>query len=289
MNSPVENDSSTGLQNKGSLLLLNDERIIETIAKLQQRISDRFPESGLATLCGQLHQVSNLASKRIAKINLPIVWIRVSGYLLAATLIGLIFGIVYYGAQTLGIKDEAMSFDNVIQTFDAAASGGLFIGAAIYFLINLEKRIKRGQALAAVHELRSIAHIIDMHQLTKDPERLFGTYKGTSHSPKETMSPLQLGRYLDYCTEMLSLNGKIAALYVNQFDDPEVVAAVSEIEQLCTGLSRKIRQKIMVLNRHRTLSFVDEPHVGLNALAKQTALPSQSNQPPSNPLDEKAP
>ena len=31
-----------------------------------------------------------------------------------------------------------------------------------------------GRALKAIHELRSIAHIIDMHQLTKDPERITG-------------------------------------------------------------------------------------------------------------------
>ncbi|QDT08336.1 hypothetical protein [Stieleria marina] len=239
-------------------LLLRDERIIATIAKLQQRISDRFPHSGLANLCGDIYDVSQDAADRAEKIRQPIVWIRVTGYALAVCLIALIVVMIVYAAQTVGIRDEDMSFDNFIQTFDAAASGGLFIGAAIYFLTSLEKRIKRGQALAAVHELRSIAHIIDMHQLTKDPERLFGSYQGTSHSPKETMTPLQLGRYLDYCTEMLSLNGKIAALYVNQFDDSEVVAAVGEIEQLCTGLSRKIWQKIMVLNRHRTMSLSEE-------------------------------
>ena len=265
MNRTVENPSPSDSHQKVTLLLLKNERIIETIAKLQQRISDRFPNSGLADLCGQLHQVSQQAAEKSDKISQPIVWIRISSYLLAATLLALILALIYYATQNLGIKDEDLSFDNVIQTFDAAASGGLFIGAAIYFLINLEKRIKRGQALAAVHELRSIAHIIDMHQLTKDPERLFGTYQGTSNSPKETMSVLQLGRYLDYCTEMLSLNGKIAALYINQYDDPEVVAAVGEVEQLCTGLSRKIWQKIMVLNRHRTMSFTEEAHTGPKA------------------------
>ena len=255
----MEHDSTDSHFNDDSLLL-RDERIIATIGKLQQRIGDRFPKSGLAHLCGRLHEVSQKASEKSSQINRPIIWIRAFGYCLAAALLALIVSIIFYAISTVGIKNEDLSVDNAIQTFDAAASGGLFIGAAIYFLINLEKRIKRGQALEAVHELRSIAHIIDMHQLTKDPERLFGTYRGTSNSPKETMSPLQLGRYLDYCTEMLSLNGKIAALYVNTFDDPEVVASVGEIEQLCTGLSRKIWQKIMILNRHRTMSLVDEPH-----------------------------
>lgn len=48
---------------------------------------------------------------------------------------------------------------------------------------------------------------------------------------------------------MLSLTGKIAALYVKNFDDAASVAAVSEVEQLSTGLSRKIWQKIMILNQ----------------------------------------
>jgi len=46
---------------------------------------------------------------------------------------------------------------------------------------------------------------------------------------------------------MLSLTGKVAALYVQHFDDAVAVAAASEVESLCTGLSRKIWQKIMIL------------------------------------------
>ena len=87
-----------------------------------------------------------------------------------------------------------------------------------------------------------------MHQLTKDPERMLERYRQTDHSPAEAMSPLELNRYLDYCTEMLSLIGKIAALYVQRFDDSMAVAAVSEVEQLTTGLSRKIWQKIVLLS-----------------------------------------
>ncbi len=48
-------------------------------------------------------------------------------------------------------------------------------------------------------------------------------------------------------SELLSLTGKIAALYVQRFDDPVVMTAVNEIETLCTGLSRKIWQKIMII------------------------------------------
>jgi len=47
---------------------------------------------------------------------------------------------------------------------------------------------------------------------------------------------------------MLSLIGKLGALYVQKFNDPVALAAVNDVEQLTTGLSRKIWQKIMILN-----------------------------------------
>ena len=61
------------------------------------------------------------------------------------------------------------------------------------------------------------------------------------------MTPFELGRYLDYCSEMLSLTGKVAALYAQDLDDPVVVEAVNDIEMLATNLSRKIWQKIAIL------------------------------------------
>ena len=57
----------------------------------------------------------------------------------------------------------------------------------------------------------------------------------------------QLGRYLDYCSEMLSLTSKLAALYVQRFDDSVVLQAVNEVESLTNGLSRKVWQKITIL------------------------------------------
>ena len=61
------------------------------------------------------------------------------------------------------------------------------------------------------------------------------------------MSPFELGRYFDYCSELLSLIAKIGAVYVQDFTDAVALGAVDEVENLTTGLSRKIWQKIMVL------------------------------------------
>jgi len=59
---------------------------------------------------------------------------------------------------------------------------------------------------------------------------------------------LEIQRYLDYCSEMLSLSGKIAALYTQSIQDSVVIDTVNELEGLSTNLSRKIWQKIMILN-----------------------------------------
>jgi hypothetical protein len=63
------------------------------------------------------------------------------------------------------------------------------------------------------------------------------------------MSELELLRYLDYCSEMLSLTGKLAALYMQDMRDPVIIETVTEIEDLTTSLSRKIWQKIVILQQ----------------------------------------
>ena len=70
----------------------------------------------------------------------------------------------------------------------------------------------------------------------------------TESSPDRKLTVAELGRYLDYCSEMLSMTAKIAALYAERFSDNVVLQAVDEVETLTTGLSRKIWQKIMILD-----------------------------------------
>ncbi len=61
---------------------------------------------------------------------------------------------------------------------------------------------------------------------------------------------------------MLSLIGKLAALYAQSIPDSVVMQAVNDIETLTNGLSRSIWQKIMILDDdlHRNPSASpDEP------------------------------
>ena len=106
----------------------------------------------------------------------------------------------------------------------------------------LETRFKRRKAVRAIHELRALAHIIDMHQLSKDPDQ----------KPGEGRPVLRLEEmwvYLQFCSELLAVITKLGQLYVQDFPDGTTLAAVDQLENLGTGLSQKIWQKIMILER----------------------------------------
>ncbi len=226
---------------------LDAEKIIATICTLRQRIGQRFPASGLEQVCGELERLARQTTNRAEWISQPIRGLRITVWslILVIFLLGIILPF------TFKFSEDEVSFIEFVQVLDAGFNDIVLIGAAIFFLFTLETRIKRRRALAAVHELRSIAHIIDMHQLTKDPERVISkVYVPTELSPKSELTSFQLPRYLDYCSEMLSLTGKLAALYVQKCEDSVALAAVNEVETLTTGLSRKIWQKIIILHEH---------------------------------------
>lgn len=221
---------------------LQPDKVVATVEKLQRRIHERFPGSGLLGLCGRLLEVARESEARALAASKPILGLRVGIGLLVVLLIG---GVLVTVAN-VEIPREPVDLALLVQLLESGINDLVFIGIAIAFVVTLETRIKRHRALAAIHDLRALAHIIDMHQLTKAPGHPAG--EGTASSPARVLTPFQLRRYLDYCSEMLAITGKIAALYVQDFDDEVVLAAVNEVEDLSTGLSRKIWQKIMVLD-----------------------------------------
>jgi len=220
---------------------LDLSKTIETIGLLKLRIEDRFPESGLGKVCSTLKDIAHESTATIQFISRPIYWLRILfGLLILAGLLTLVYSIslVKFSYQSIEIVE-------LVQAAESSVNDIIFIGAAIYFLFRLETLLKRRRALKALHELRTIAHVIDMHQLTKDPKSL--NSQGTEHSPKREMNNYELSRYLDYCSEMLSLTSKVSALYANDYNDEVVLNTINEIEELTSSLSGKIWQKIMIL------------------------------------------
>lgn len=222
---------------------LRPAEIVETIDVLRRRIQERFPDSGLFQVACELHRISQESVIRAQRIRRPNIPLRLGIFVLAV----LVAGLIWQGARYIRMNDEVLELEHFVQSVEASLGSAVFIGAAIVFLFSLELRMKRARALDAVRELRSLAHIIDMHQLTKDPERITHGGNRTASSPKRTMTPFELGRYLDYCSELLSLTSKTGALYVQEFPDPVAIEAVDRLTNLTTDLSRNIWQKIMIL------------------------------------------
>jgi hypothetical protein len=225
---------------------LDAERIAETAERLGKRISERFPGSGLSGVAESLHREIFAAAETASWLSRPQWSVRITAFALIAVMVLLLIGTV---SVLSGGVELFSSVSDFLQGVDAAVNEIILLGAASYFLIGWETRRKRKRALRALHVLRSLAHIIDMHQLTKDPERLLAPEKGTPSSPSRSFSKFELARYLDYCSEMLSVISKAAALYVQNFDDPVTLDAVNDVEQLTGSLSQKLWLKIDILER----------------------------------------
>lgn len=221
---------------------LSADHIIATLEKLHARIVARFPDAGLGRVCAELIEAGRVSVVEAAALARPdYVW---RGAAAALVIAGLVAQVAAF--RFLHLERIEGTAPELLQGLEAAVSLLILFGSAVWFVLTLEERIKRQRVLDALHRLRSLAHVIDMHQLTKDPTIVLDAQK-THASPERTMSHFQLTRYLDYCSEMLALIGKLSALYAERMRDGVVIEAVNDMEALTTGLGRKIWQKITLI------------------------------------------
>lgn len=214
----------------------------QTVQELYERIEARFPQRGLLAVCGDLRtmidQVQSSSGPTQRRIRAARVASRV---VMVAVLAGTVLALLIAGRDAFS---EGVASLDLLPLIETTINDIVFAGIAVFFLWSFPERLQRGQLLNLLHQLRSIAHIIDMHQLTKDPEQLKPSFTPTAVSKPLGMTRDQVERYLDYCSEMLSLVGKTAALCAEESRDNLVLETVSTIEDLTVGLSRKIWQKI---------------------------------------------
>lgn len=247
---------------------LDPSRIIETLVQLEARIGERFPNAGLVGVCAELTVLAREARQRAERIAAPYFGLRVlSGTVVVAGVLVLMFLV----SLVLSLaKETTKELFTMVQGIDAAVNLLIIMGAAALFFATLENRLKRRRVMRDLHQFRSIIHVIDMHQLTKDPSAVSGAQHPTEHSPKRIMTTFELVRYLDYCSELLSLTTKVSALYAQSFPDPIVTDAVSDLERVASNLSQKIWQKI-------TICDADQRHKDLMArLGDAAPLPLQT-------------
>lgn len=222
---------------------LNPALILATAEMLQQRVAERFPDSGLRKVATELVSLSHDLAKSAKALETPIWWLRI--------LIGIV---IVGGGSVFLFVGTLLSFDRIstgafdfVQGIEASLNTLLLAGLGFLTLVRAEERIKRKRVFKELHGLRSLIHVIDMHQLTKDPAALSTNFTPTKNSPQRITNSADLARYLDYCSEMLSITGKLAALFAQSVDDDVVVDAVNSVEELGSNLSRKIWQKITMI------------------------------------------
>ena len=214
-----------------------------SVVALDTRIARNFPRAGLRNIGRELIDVSADAPRRIGAIQRRSTIVRVVAWLLSVAIVGILLTIPF----TLR-PGRVDTLADAVQVLEAALSASFFIGACILFLLSWQSRMRHARTMEAIHELRALAHVVDMHQLTKDPPMMLAG-EGPAGSKAEIYTPQELQRYLDYCSEMLALISKVAVLYAQESTDPQTMNVVDDIEDLTNGLSRKVWQKIILIQR----------------------------------------
>lgn len=221
---------------------LDASKVRATVDKLKGRIAARFGARGLtnvadelAGLVKQVAQETEASHARLRRAAL-VAW-GAAVVLIVATLC--LFAWATHDART----DAPDSTFEWLPLLESGINDLIFVGLAVLFLVTAPERLERARLLAVLHRLRSLAHVIDMHQLAKNPEQ------APVEGDGDELSAEQLHHYFDYCSELLSLVAKTAALTAEHTSDSVVLDTVSTLETMTANLSASIWQKIQLLPR----------------------------------------
>lgn len=223
---------------------LSAQEVAQTAGGLTAAIRRDLPDRGLVDLSARVEEVVATVSvespaarreirstRRVSQaVSVVVVLAAVTAFVLAVR-----------AAVGEGVEREV----DWLPLLESTINDLVFAGIAVFFLWSLPERVHRRKLLALLHRLRSLAHVIDMHQLSKD---------GTPSPTDDAKTPLdERSRvvYLRHCSELLSLVAKTAALVAEQSRDAIVLDTVGRIEQLTANLSTKIWQKITWLDQDR--------------------------------------
>lgn len=202
-----------------------------TARKLVGRIDERFSDC-------ELKRLAQKVEKTVANSRRRLRGPYALGFLVRLVIWPCVFaalGAIAYGVYSLDLKVQINNGGEFVQGLDSSLQVMIMVAAGTWFFLTLGHRLVRNRLLKAVQELRALVHMIDLLQLDKDPDRLSrkeGENTPTSPQLGKVSTPFLLSRYLDYCSELLSLVSKVAALYSEQVKDPVVLSELSEIEAL---------------------------------------------------------
>ena len=225
--------------------------VIETARRLCDRIGARFPDRGIQRVAEELASLTEQVADTSAGSRRRSRLVRTGSRAMIGVVV--LVALVAFGFAVEAAFTEAP--DNGLDwlpLIESAVNDLVFVAIAVVVLHSVPERVQRSDLLAKLHRLRSLAHIIDMHQLTKEPEILRDAFVNGTDGADVDLTPEQIEYYLEYCTELLSLVAKAAALCAEESQDDVVLNTVSTIETLTMGMSRRVWQKITVLGDQRT-------------------------------------
>src|SRR5207249_7120973 len=121
--------------------------------------------SGLSQVSAELVLLADEAFECVAYIRRPNWPIRAA----VGAAIMVMISVLALGALSIQLPGRVDRLSELVQLLEAAINDTIFLAVAVYFLVTLEARVKRRHALRSLHQLRSVVHIVELHQLTKDP------------------------------------------------------------------------------------------------------------------------
>jgi hypothetical protein len=224
---------------------LDPDKVVVSVGRTRDRIAAALPGRHLADVadevCRAAERVARESVRRTPWRTALVVGSRVA----IVVLVGLI-GLALASAVRAGLGpvDDVGALD-WLSIVESGVNDVVFAAIAIWFLRSVPDRVERRRLLGLLHRLRSLAHVVDMHQMTKDADKSLPA--GSEETETSGLGPADLGRYYDYCSELLSLISKVAALCGEGSTDAVVLSTVGEVETLTSSMSRKIWQKISLL------------------------------------------
>ena len=237
---------------------LQAEKIEKAISELEQGIHEILPGRKIGDVCHELREVAREAhTKSLRNKSSSFTRNKLLKLFLIAALILIVtslitFGLSYFLREILTSLGRNIGIEEGLQMTDTAIT--LLLPSIAYIFYRLKDNIKtyRTEVLNDLHKLRMLSHIIDVKQLNKTPDWIDWKEEKNKHDRK--LNARQIAFYLEFCSQMQSLIGKIAVLYIRDVNDPALITAVNEIETLTTGLSRKTWQKLMLMQKHQVAS-----------------------------------
>lgn len=223
---------------------LDPAKILATAETLQRRVEERFPDRGLSSVASEVVALARTVAAEVRVLAPPIWWLR--GLVALAVVAGA--AVFLWIGSIIPLNQVGQAAIGSVEGVEAAINTALLAVLGLVALVRLEARVKRRRVARGLHGLRSVIHVIDMHQLTKDPVTLSPDFTATPTSPVRDLDAVAMSRYLDYASELLAITGKLAALYAQAVPDEGVASAVNDIELLGSSLSRKIWQKIAMID-----------------------------------------